>query len=231
MTRIAGIDGCPAGWLRLERDESTVSATVFATASELFADADRFRVVAIDIPIGLPDAVPRAVDAVARKLIQPRGSSVFPAPTRSTLAATDYADACARSRCASGKALSRQAFAILPKIREVDTALRTQPELRGRVYEVHPEVCFRTWNGAPLTEPKRSGLGFTARLGLVNHAFPGAFDHIRRAINRRSAADDDILDAFAALWTAGRIAQGTAVTLPHSDPPVDSAGLPMQMLA
>jgi predicted RNase H-like nuclease len=65
----------------------------------------------------------------------------------------------------------------------------------------------------------------------VNAVFPGAFERVRRDISRRSAADDDILDAFAALWTAGRIEQGTAVTLPHADPPVDSVGLPMQMLA
>ena len=229
--RIAGIDGCPAGWLRLEREDSAITAAVFATASELFADADRFRVLAIDIPIGLPDSTPRAVDMVARKFIQPRGSSVFPAPPRSVLAAADYADACARSRVACGKALSRQAFAILPKIREVDSALRARPELQRRVYEVHPQVCFRTWSDAPLLESKRAGLGFTARLGLVDAAFPGAFERVRRAISRRDAADDDILDAFAALWTAARIAQGTAVTLPHVDPPVDSVGLPMQMLA
>jgi predicted RNase H-like nuclease len=231
MTRVAGIDGCPAGWLRLECEDGIVGAKVFATASELFGDAERFCVLAIDIPIGLPDSVPRAVDIIARKLIQPRGSSVFPAPARSTLAAEDYADACARSRIACGKALSQQAFAILPKIREVDYMLRTKPELRTRVYEVHPEVCFRTWSAAPLAEPKKSGLGFTVRLGLVNAVFPGAFERVRRDISRRSAADDDILDAFAALWTAGRIEQGTAVTLPHADPPVDSVGLPMQMLA
>lgn len=229
--RIAGVDGCPAGWLRLERDESDVSAAVFARASALFADADRFDAIAIDIPIGLPDASPRGVDSVARKLIQPRGSSVFPAPPRATLEATDYADACARSRTACGKALSRQAFAILPKIRDVDVELRTRPELQARVFEVHPELSFRMWSGTPLLEPKKSGLGFTARLGLVNAAFPDAFARIRREIGRRTAADDDILDAFAALWTAERIARGTAETLPHADPPVDGAGLPMRMLA
>jgi predicted RNase H-like nuclease len=99
------------------------------------------------------------------------------------------------------------------------------------VYEVHPEVCFRTWNAAPLTEPKKSGLGFSTRFALVQSGFPEAFERVRRDIGRRMVADDDILDAFAALWTAGRIKQGTAVTLPHVDPPIDSAGLPMQMLA
>jgi predicted RNase H-like nuclease len=229
--RIAGIDGCPVGWLRLQSDGTEVTAGIFVTASELFVDAESFDAIAIDIPIGLPDSAPRAVDSIARKLIQPRGSSVFPAPLRTTLAAADYADACARSRDACGKALSRQAFAILPKVRDVDTALYSRPELRARVYEVHPEVSFRIWSGAPLVEPKRSGLGFIQRLALVNAVFPEAFTRIRREVSRRSAADDDILDAFAALWTASRIVQGTAVMLPHAEPPVDSTGLPMRMLA
>jgi len=37
---------------------------------------------------------------------------------------------------------------------------------------------------------------------------------------------DDLLDAFAVLWTARRIAEGKAVTLP-ARPPLDSFGLRM----
>jgi predicted RNase H-like nuclease len=42
-------------------------------------------------------------------------------------------------------------------------------------------------------------------------------------------ADDDILDAFAALWTAERITSGVAVTLPENKP-LDSTGLPMRIV-
>jgi predicted RNase H-like nuclease len=231
VVRIAGIDGCPAGWLRIVSTEGSVAAELFSAASALFRDAVDFAVIAIDIPIGLPDAAPRSVDRAARQFSRPRGSSVFPAPVRATLDAADYADACTRSRSASGKALSKQAFAILPKIREVDEALQSDGDLCRRVYEVHPEVCFRAWNGAPLMESKKSGTGFSTRFGLVESAFPGVFGRIRNEIRRRDAGDDDILDAFAALWTANRILQGTAISLPGPNPPRDSAGLPMRMLA
>lgn len=234
MTRIAGIDGCPAGWLRVERGGGggSVSASVFATASALFNDLADFAVVTIDIPIGLPEAQPRSCDPLARAFIQPRGSSVFPAPVRATLDAETYEDACARSIAASGKSLSRQAFAILPKIREVDAFLRTaSPDLRNRVREVHPEVCFRAWRGAPIGEPKKSGLGFTLRLDLVQSYFPGQFAKVRSQVPRRVAADDDILDAFAALWTAERIEEGLAISFPAGPTPLDSVGLPMRMLA
>src|SRR3954468_22859642 len=102
MMRVAGIDGCPAGWLRLERTSTGVTVALFPSASAMFRDADDFAVLAIDIPIGLPDGAGRAVDTLARTLIQPRGSSVFPAPARATLGAVNYVDACARSRAACG---------------------------------------------------------------------------------------------------------------------------------
>lgn len=103
--RVAGVDGCRAGWLRLERDLAggAVAAAAFASAAELFADAAAFRVIGIDVPIGLSDDGPRRCDQLARALVRPRGSSVFPAPVRAVLEAVDHADACARSRAASGR--------------------------------------------------------------------------------------------------------------------------------
>jgi predicted RNase H-like nuclease len=41
-------------------------------------------------------------------------------------------------------------------------------------------------------------------------------------------ADDDIYDAFAALWTAERIHAGTAEVIPDV-PEIDSFGLEMRM--
>src|SRR4051812_9326419 len=127
MAKLGGIDGCSAGWLRLRREDQSheVTAAVFSTADDLFADAESFSVLTIDIPIGLPESGPRTCDVLARAFIQPRGSSVFPAPVRATLSAKAYSDACACSVASCGKSLSRQAFAILPKIREVDAFLRS----------------------------------------------------------------------------------------------------------
>ena len=51
----------------------------------------------------------------------------------------------------------------------------------------------------------------------------------RASIARRHAADDDIADAFAALWTARRIVAGIARSLPDV-PSLDRAGLPMRMV-
>ena len=232
MIRTAGIDGCRLGWLRVEMLEpGRYDAHVFRTADDLLNDATDFALMAIDIPIGLTEGGSRDCDIAARRLIGPRRSSVFPAPVRAALDALTYEDAALRSRAAHGKSLSRQAFAIIPKIREVDTLLRANPELQARVREVHPEVSFFLMNGARCLEhPKKKADGFAARRRLVELEFPGGYDTVRRQFDRRSVAHDDILDAFAALWSARRTASGRPATIPET-PGRDRFGLRMEMLA
>jgi len=98
-------------------------------------------IVAIDVPIGLPEAGDRACDRSARRLLGvPRASSVFPAPCRAALSGSTYAEACLLNEAACGSRISRQTFNILPKIREVDGLMT--PILQLRVRECHPELVF-----------------------------------------------------------------------------------------
>jgi predicted RNase H-like nuclease len=231
---LRGVDGCPAGWLAVSLDPAIrqVTGQVFpADAISLLRDPG-VAVTAIDIPIGLPSRErPRVVDGVARKLLKQRASSVFPAPPRVTLpfAATSYEDACEASAADCGKRLSRQSYAILAKIKAVDTIL--QERLVERVFEVHPELCFYFWaSQRPMRHPKRSGFGFTERIELVRTAFGNAAEEIRASIPRAEANDDDILDALAGLWTAERIHSGAAERLPGKLEH-DECGLPMCMWA
>ena len=231
MTIVRGVDGCPAGWLTaaFETRVELVSFQVHQSAPEMLGV--RAAVTAIDIPIGLPESEARRCDLEARRLLGPRASSVFPAPVRATLTHPEYSAARDASAAACGKRLSKQAFAILPKIAEVDAALRADPERAGRVFEVHPEVCFAVWNGRqPMRHPKASGFGFAERLALVEDAFPGAAERARRQFARAEVSDDDILDSLAALWTARRIERNVAIRLPEAEVR-DRAGLPMVMWA
>ncbi len=127
MSVIAGIDGCSEGWLCVARDLGLdrFEARVLAGISEIAAFTPRPDIVMLDIPIGLARSGPRQCDLEARKLLgRPRSSSVFPAPIRPCLTATSYDDACAIRMCTEGKKISRQAWAIMGKVREVDTFLR-----------------------------------------------------------------------------------------------------------
>lgn len=232
MTTIGGADGCPGGWICVERDTVTreIFAEVLPTTAALRDRARHLAVLTVDIPIGLSETGPRDCDVEARRLLTSlRGSSVFPAPVRPAIDASSYTEACERSEAACGKRLSKQAHAIMWRIREVDEMLRGEPELQGRVREIHPEVCFYAWAGRPMQHAKRTGEGRAERLALVNEHFCGAFGAVRASIPRRLAADDDILDAFAALWTAERIVRGEASTVPKA-PPEDRYGLRMEMV-
>jgi predicted RNase H-like nuclease len=232
MTTIAGADSCRGGWICVARDTITgdIFAEVFRETRQLMERARYLAVLTIDIPIGLTDSEPRECDREARRLLRPkRANSVFPAPVRPALEAPTYLEACAMSAAASGKRLSKQAHAILGRIREVDAILRSDPELRSRVREVHPEVCFYAWAGHPMEHPKRTPEGRAERLRLVEDRFGKGFEVTRREIPQTQAADDDILDAFAALWTAERIFRGIATTVPPA-PSEDRFGLRMEMV-
>ena len=68
MAVVAGIDGCPSGWVCLTKDLSTgtVQARILATISGLLTLDPRPEVVMVDVPIGLTDAGPRKCDLEAR---------------------------------------------------------------------------------------------------------------------------------------------------------------------
>ncbi len=177
--------------------------------------------IAIDIPIGLPDAGTRACDVDARRRLGPRRASVFPAPVRATLGAATFADALAAHRAADGRGLSQQAFHLLPKIAEVDAALAGSDQ--PRLNEAHPELAFAVLAGAPLSHAKRTPAGAAERLALL----APELGSVRPPVPRGSARDD-VLDAVALTTTARRIATGRADRL--GDASRDGAGRLMEIL-
>ena len=234
MTLLCGADGCKGGWVVATHDvvSGETSALRASCIQEIFKSDGELAVLAIDVPIGLPDAGPRACDIEARvRLGRPRGSAVFPAPIRPMLSATSHAHACRIGRQCDGRGLTVQCWHILPKIREIDAYLREYPSDRVRVREVHPEVSFMLLAGKPMRYPKRNLDGRRERLALLEPVFGRA---VSLAIENRKtigARPDDILDAFAALWSAKRVFDNAAVTFPARGPELDTEGIPMEIVA
>jgi predicted RNase H-like nuclease len=204
---IAGVDGCRGGWavalaaVDVDADVDVVVVPTFAAVLALRPIA-----IAVDMPIGLYESGRRACDVEARRQLGPRRSSVFPAPTRPMLEAETYAEALAIA------GLPKQAYHLLPKIREVD-ALMT-PHRQRTIAEAHPELCFALLLGAPCRYPKRTALGRAERIAALGGEI---------APPPRGAAWDDVLDARALLVTARRIALGTAERFGDDAP--DATGL------
>jgi len=233
MVWVAGADGCKRGWVRAARETATgeVRFEVFAAAHELLRAPPSPRVLGIDIPIGLPKSGRRSCDETARGLLGPRRSSVFDAPIRPALAAKTREEASViTAACDGGRKVSAQAFGLYRKVHEIDGLLVTSGEARARIREVHPEVCFWAWNGeAPMRASKKTPAGVRQRRQLVEKWLGADALAQARTLRGTGVADDDLLDAIAALWTATRIADGRARTLP-AIPPVDATGLRMEIV-
>jgi len=215
MTQVAGVDGCPKGWIAIVLEGGRFArAEISPTFAELFIHLTDAQVIAVDIPIGLPDgSEPRAADIDARKLLGRRGSSVFATPPRAVLEASTYSEANQISKQRFDRGISQQSYALRKKILEVDICAAED----DRIHEVHPEVSFAEMNGEPLAYSKKSWHGQADRLRLLAVAgitVPGDLGPIG------ATPPDDIIDAAAAAWSAHRIAAGTGekVGKPVPDP-------------
>lgn len=249
---VVGVDGCPGGWIAVWRHEGgDPSVLVFARFAGLLDAFAEEAIIAVDMPIGLPDFSRhggRGPEALVRPLLGQRQSSVFSIPSRGAVYAetapfTTVDDLYAAHRRASEVArrtsdpprgVSIQAFGIFPKIREIDLLMCERPGLRSRLFESHPEVAFMRLNdGRPMSLPKKikgvvnpSGMEERKAL-LARHGYQ------RRFLDQpapRGAKADDFLDAACMMLVAGRIRRGEAVSFP--DPPGrDAYGIPVAIRA
>ena len=232
---LAGVDGCPAGWI--------VALAMLAPNNRLvrlrFVLCPRFdavlglnpapEIIAIDIPIGLldtPQPGGRDCDQLARRLLRRRASSVFSPPSRSVLQATHYDQV-------RGHGMSRQAFGILPKIREVDDLIT--PATQTVVYEAHPELAFMQLAGAPMQHNKKTAAGRQERFQALRRdsgsgyaSLPAALQRALHAYPRMRVAYDDLLDACALINTSYRLAKVQAQRLPATSA-LDAKGLRMEI--
>ena len=226
-SHIVGVDGAKRGWLAVWHNGSQFSFAKYDTPGALLAEHHLAEVIAVDVPIGLSDRGPRVPDQLARRFVgSKRASSIFSAPVRGILDAQSQSEASSRHRAIDGRGYGAQSFAILPYIRAWDVVLRQTAAAREKVYEIHPEVCFAALNdGIGIASSKKSRDGAYQRAELLCREFGSdAVSDLVERIPSRVAAPDDVLDALVALWSARRIADGGAKSLPES-PIVDSEGL------
>ena len=242
---VVGVDGCKDGWFAIRvSDYASLEwdIRVFPSVSALFNEWQDASLILIDIPIGLPDSTrrTRSADRLARRMLGRRGSSVFPAPGRAAIEVfrhggyQHYRAGSDANRRELGKGLSKQAWAIAPKVGEVDELLRTNDAARRKIREVHPELCFWGFSsGREMLHSKKTDEGIRERLEVLCSIEPMAESVWRDALSmgQRSVKVDDVLDALAAALTAvpEHAALSDVETIP-SDAERDAAGLPMEML-
>lgn len=230
-----GLDGCPGGWIGLMVDLNGIEpprVALFANFAEALATGAQ--IIAVDMPIGLPERPEpdgrggRVCERAAKAMLGARRSSIFPTPLRAAFEGGTRAEADTLSRAAGGKGVAAQSFALFKKIREIDAAMT--PMLEGCVFETHPETIIAALTGIPAAHNKKTPDGRAERLALLAaHGLPRALFE-PHPFKRSQAVPDDLIDAGLCLLTAQRLAAGSALRLPE-DPPRDGRGLRMAIWA
>jgi predicted RNase H-like nuclease len=218
--RVGGVDAAgKAGWVAVVLEDGRFeSAHVANQLVDLIGDLGPATSIGVDIPIGRTESGLRKADQLARPFVGTRRSSVFAAPPPDVWTAKSYQAANEHLSSSGRPKLSQQSWALVPKIREAD-GMSLADE---RVVEVHPEVSFRAMASADLPG-KKTWAGTVRRLELLSAEgieVPGQLGPAGKV------PVDDVLDAAAAAWSAGRVARGVATSLPN--PPeagVDQRGV------
>ncbi|MER5215235.1 DUF429 domain-containing protein [Streptomyces sp. NPDC002838] len=215
---VLGVDACgKQGWAGIRLTDGVYAGSlVDVRLDALIERAGGVRVIAVDMPLGLVEKGWRAADLAARALLQVRRGSVFLIAPRPAWQEPDYAAAADRCQELTGQRLSRQAWALAPKLLEARACWLADE----RIHEVHPEVSFRALaGGVPPAHAKKTWRGQNLRRCLLAEAGLVLPDELGEADR---VPVDDVLDAAAAAWSAHRIALGISGRVPEV-PELDAA--------
>ncbi|MDQ1253410.1 MAG: hypothetical protein QG646_2577 [Euryarchaeota archaeon] len=239
-----GVDGCSAGWFAVflaeENDKKCEwKIELFPKFPSLFDFLKKEYkledfLILIDIPIGLKagGSGERLSDFGARRILKTRKSSIYPVPCREAVYEESYEKACKVNLELTGKSISKQAWNIIPKIREVDSYLIENEVFREKVKEVAPEICFQEFAGFSMESSKKSLSGSLERIKTLRTVCQFTDAIVEAAFSkyrRKEVAKDDILDALAAAITA-KIGYENGFEYVPCTPETDSKGLKIQMV-
>lgn len=225
-----GIDGCKGGWLAAEINDGILSLHKFADLNEL-AEKLSFDSCLIDMVIGLQENEEQIrPDAMARKILKGRASTVFTSPCRKAVYGETKEERLEANVQVLHKKFGSTTDAIIPKMREVDEFLQTNTQYKNVIQESHPEVCFARLNGSVLMTSKHDLDGIRERAAVIRKYLPEVTE---RWLSTRSRTmkckEDDIVDSVCLAVTANLMLQGKTETIPP-EPSLDDTGLLMQMV-
>ena len=237
MDKFVGVAWAGTGWISVVLDgDGLTDVDVLPSFQCVWHEHRTAERMLVDIPIGLSANGRRSCDVQAKELLAPRRhTSVFWHPVRPALSAKTLSAAKDLTE-AHGFSLSNQAWAIVPRIRELDTFFDLTPEAVGVVRESHPEVCFAALNdGDPMVHSKHTQDGRRERLALLARDRSDLEAVYEKAVSTfieppayarrlRSDGRGDVINALVLAHTADRSAQRLG-TLP-SNPVIDEEPTP-----
>lgn len=194
-----GIDGCRGGWVAAILGEK-LSIKYFKTLEEMRELIENSDFTLIDMPMGLPSdgTSDRLCDKEARTYLKKRKMSIFPIPSRQAIYSNSYEESSFINKRVTGKGLSKQAYNLFPKIKEVDTFIRKDTSILSKICEGHPELSFARIYGKDMTYSKKTIEGIEERFLLLETFLSS----VRRVVEeflveypKKTIVTDDVLDA------------------------------------
>jgi|SRR5579872_5896841 len=236
---IAGVDGCRNGWIvafgRAWPCDEPVNIVFCANFSTVLETTNSCQVIAVDMPIGLPDGSDeRECDLSARKALGTKQSSVFLAPPRACIEAPGPIEFQAMHRKVRGKGAGLPVWGIVPKMLEVNRLLEeriaTDPSTQDRVIEFHPELTWQRFAGSSELSSKRSAEGVLQRIYLLETLSQGWLPPFPQQIPGNPTIDD-ALDAVVGISAAQRFLDRAKSVQRHpaGEPKRNRAGLRMEI--
>jgi len=207
---VVGVDGCRGAWVaaHVEGDQGAASLVGWRHGrfAAVLADTPPDRIVAVDIPVGLPERGRRPCDLAGRQALGPAAARLFLTPPRYAWTAPDLAAANTLLSEQGEPGMSAQCYALRAAVLEVETFATHR-----RLVEVHPELSFLAARGRVLA-PKRTAVGVGQRIAALS----GWIDVVAALAGAPAQVPvDDALDALAAAWTATRVRTGRAQSYPE----------------
>lgn len=232
-----GIDGCKNGWVAVEISDTGFDVDVYHSIEEICSKFQDAGFMLVDMPIGLPESIDDIrPDSDVRKLLSGRSSCIFNTPCRQAVYLDDYREASMVNQSIMGKGLSKQSFAISPQIREIDELLQRRPDLKDKLKESHPELCFAVLASSdsfilPLYNSKHTPEGHEDRVDTLQEYYDRTYDVIDFIIDNPNLCKlmEDCVDALCLAITAWLGSKHGYRTVP-TKPKKDNRGIPMQMV-
>ncbi len=226
-----GVDGCKAGWIAAVFDHGKLVIERYTKFQDIVGHYPQFDELLLDMVIGLPSNREHIrPDTFARKIIKERASTIFPAPCRQAVYAGTVAMAYEENERVLGKKFTPLTVGIIPKMLEIDVFLQSNPHLKNKIKESHPEVCFAKLNGGTVLSKKSEVDGIGERIQILSKYISEiTTDKLAKLARGYRCNIDDIVDAICLAVSANLVGQEKYQVIPES-PMEDETGLKMQMV-
>ena len=217
-SRCIGVDGCRGGWIAAVIDNGRLKIEKYTAICDITEKYPTFDEFLLDMPIGLPsNKTDTRPDDIARRLIAPRTSTIFPVPCKKAIYADAYDERIRENVLALGKSITPLTNAIIPKMREVDEFLCGHIQYKNKIKESHPEVCFAGLNGSVVMSRKSTSEGLTERLQILRKYLPQLSEtEIKDNAREYRCNEDDVVDAICLAVVANLCKQGKTAIIPEN---------------